>query len=228
MTRQRIYFDLFYVDCLTPELPNFNVSLPKYLMAIQQLVQSASSRLRRFFRRAQRMFLLLALVLGWCLSLGWGLSQVGISQPAERAIAATPPANTVEIGTVDVVPVQLQLGQRLYFQNCSGCHFAPPPEVMPLQSWAAILQTPQHYGTVITPLQDPARRIMWNYVRASSRSIVQNETVPSRFAQSRYLRALHPGVELPEPVSFGSCISCHPAAVDFNFRRLSPEWQARE
>ncbi|WP_225894679.1 diheme cytochrome c [Leptolyngbya sp. O-77] len=169
---------------------------------------------------------MLALVLGWSLSLGWGLSQVG--EETERAIAATPPANTVEIGTVDVVPTQLQLGQRLYFQNCSGCHFAPPPEVMPLQSWAAILQTPQHYGVVITPLQDPARRIMWNYVRASSRSIVQNETVPSRFAQSRYMRALHPGVELPEPLSFGSCISCHPAAIDFNFRRLSPEWQARE
>ncbi|HIK41651.1 MAG TPA: diheme cytochrome C [Thermoleptolyngbya sp. M55_K2018_002] len=197
-------------------------------MAIQQLLQSISSRSRRFLSRARRISLVLALALGWSLSLGWGLSQVGGAQEAERAIAATPPANTVEIGTVDVVPTQLQLGQRLYFQNCSGCHFAPPPEVMPLQSWAAILQTPQHYGTVITPLQDPARRIMWNYVRASSRSIVQNETVPSRFAQSRYMRALHPGVELPEPLSFGSCISCHPAAIDFNFRRLSPEWQARE
>lgn len=228
MTRQRICFDPVYVDCLTPRLPNSNFSLPKSLMAIQQLVQSASSRLRRFFYRARRTFLLLALILGWSLSLGWGLSQVGLSQETERAIAATPPANPVEIGTVDVVPTQLQLGQRLYFQNCSGCHFAPPPEVMPLQSWAAILQTPQHYGVVITPLQDPARRIMWSYVRASSRSIVQNETVPSRFAQSRYMRALHPGVELPEPLSFGSCISCHPAAIDFNFRRINPEWQARE
>jgi hypothetical protein len=188
----------------------------------QQFPQSVLFRLRRFFSRAKRTFLL-ALVLGWCLSLGWGLSQVGGSQGTERAIAATPVATAAEIGTVDVVPTQLQLGQRLYFQNCSGCHFAPPPEVMPLQSWAAILQTPQHYGTVITPLQDPARRIMWNYVRSFSRSIVQGETPPARFSQSRYLKALHPGVELPEPVSFGSCLSCHPSAVDFNFRRLSPE-----
>ncbi|GAB4138232.1 MAG: diheme cytochrome c [Cyanobacteria bacterium J069] len=162
-------------------------------------------------------------MLGWSLSLGWGLSQVSaqVSSPVSQgAIAATP-----EIGTVDLVPERLQLGQRLYLQNCSGCHFAPPPEVMPLQSWAAILQTPQHYGTLITPLQDPARLIMWNYVRASSRSIVQNETPPARFSQSRYMKALHPGVDLPEPASFGSCVTCHPAAVDFNFRRLSPEWQ---
>lgn len=164
-----------------------------------------------------RSFLLPLMVLCWSLTLGWGLAR-----------ATTPPGPTAPspnaIGTVDAVPQQFQLGQQVYLQNCASCHFAPPPAVLPTQSWAYILQNPQHYGVQITLLQDPARLLVWNYLRNYSRPTIQGETLPTRFEASRPFKALHPRVDLPSPVAFGSCITCHPAALEFNFRRLTPDW----
>jgi len=58
------------------------------------------------------------------------------------------------------------------------------------------------------------------------RSQAKEEETPYRVDDSRYFKALHPQVKLPRPVQITSCISCHPSAAQYNFRRLTPEWQS--
>lgn len=153
-------------------------------------------------------------ILLWSLVMGWLLAL------ATNAQSATP---TSEIGTVDVVPARYQLGQELYLENCSSCHIALPPAVLPTQSWKSLLEDSQHYGTNLKPLLDPTRNLVWRYLSTFSRSQLQNEETPYRVNNSRYFKALHPQVNLPRPVQLSGCISCHPSAKEYNFRRLSPE-----
>ncbi|MGL5805822.1 MAG: cytochrome C, partial [Xenococcaceae cyanobacterium] len=41
----------------------------------------------------------------------------------------------------------IQLGQELYLQNCSSCHIPIAAEVLPTDTWRALLSNPQkHYG----------------------------------------------------------------------------------
>jgi len=43
--------------------------------------------------------------------------------------------------------------------------------------------------------------------------------------ESRYFKALHPRIDLPPTLTAAGCISCHPGARDYNYRRLTPEWE---
>lgn len=168
---------------------------------------------------------LLLLLLMWSLILGWGLSQ-GLSaqtvpgDPGNQSVPAPDPA-----GLVDVVPDRYQLGQQFYLENCATCHIALPPQVMPTQTWASLLQDSQHYGATIQPLMEPALQITWDYVSTYSRPIIERERIPYRLAQSRYFKALHPNVEFTEPITPSGCAACHPAAAQFNFRQLTPNWE---
>ncbi|MGF1498119.1 MAG: hypothetical protein ACFB8W_15035 [Elainellaceae cyanobacterium] len=130
-----------------------------------------------------------------------------------------------DIGTVDAVPAQYQLGQKLYLESCATCHVGVPPEVLPRQTWEVILQDPAHYGVQLPPLVDPPRLLIWQYVQQFSRSLQEEEATPYRIRNSRFFKALHPRVEFSEPVQLGSCTTCHPSASAFNFRQLSPDWQ---
>ncbi|RCJ41109.1 cytochrome C [Nostoc minutum NIES-26] len=159
---------------------------------------------------------LILVILAWSLAMGWLLASV------TSAHSATP---TAEIGTVDVVPAQYQLGQELYLENCSTCHIALPPAVLPTQTWKNLLEDSQHYGAQLKPLVDPPRILVWRYLSTFSRTQLSDEATPYRVNNSRYFKALHPKVELPRPVQIGSCVSCHPNASEYNFRRLSPEWE---
>ncbi|MFN6568958.1 cytochrome C [Dendronalium sp. ChiSLP03b] len=159
---------------------------------------------------------LILVILAWSLAMGWLLASV------TSVHSATP---TAEIGTVDVVPAQYQLGQELYLENCSTCHIALPPAVLPTQTWKNLLEDSQHYGAQLKPLVDPPRILVWRYLSTFSRTQLSDEATPYRVNNSRYFKALHPKVELPRPVQIGSCVSCHPSASEYNFRRLSPEWE---
>ncbi len=176
----------------------------------QALRQSAEREFKRQF------FGLLLVIVTWSLAMGWLLALVTNAQ------SATPAA---EIGTVDVVPAQYQLGQELYLENCSTCHIALPPAVFPTQTWKNLLEDSQHYGTQLKPLVDPPRILVWKYLSTFSRVKLNDEEIPYRLNNSRYFKALHPEVKLPRPLEIGSCLSCHPSASDYNFRRLSPEWE---
>jgi Dihaem cytochrome c len=174
-----------------------------------------SNLLKRKSRQLKRRpFGLVLIILAWSLVMGWLLSS------ATSAYSAPP---TPEIGTVDVVPAQYQLGQELYLENCATCHIGIPPAVLPTKTWKNLLQDSQHYGVQLKPLIDPPRILVWRYLATFSRSQLLNEEIPYRLNKSRYFKALHPKVELPRPVQVGSCVSCHPSASDFNFRRLAPE-----
>ncbi|UKO98532.1 cytochrome C [Nostoc sp. UHCC 0870] len=153
-------------------------------------------------------------ILAWSLVMGWLLAL------ATSAQSATPVS---EIGTVDVVPARYQLGQELYLENCASCHIALPPAVLPTQTWKNLLEDSQHYGVTLQPLLDPSRTLVWRYLSTFSRSQLKDEATPYRVNNSRYFKALHPQVDLPRPSQISSCVSCHPSAKEYNFRRLSQD-----
>jgi hypothetical protein len=166
---------------------------------------------------------LLVIVLAWSLVMGWALS---LASHVQATTQAATPTTTNEIGTVDVVPAKHNLGKELYVENCATCHIAVPPEVLPTQTWKNLLLDTQHYGATLTPLVDPPRLLVWKYLSTFSRSQPQEESIPYRVQNSRYFKALHPDVKLPTSVQIGSCVSCHPSAKEFNFRRLSSQWES--
>ncbi|MUG99793.1 cytochrome C [Scytonema sp. UIC 10036] len=135
----------------------------------------------------------LLVILAWSLAMGWLLAM------ATHAQGKLPTSS--EVGTVDVVPAQQRLGQELYLENCSTCHIALPPAVLPTQTWKNLLEDSQHYGVQIKPLVDPPRILVWRYLSAFSRpQLLEDEQIPYRVGNSRYFRALHPQVKLPKPV----------------------------
>jgi hypothetical protein len=178
----------------------------RWLHLISQMIVNFVNRLGKKGGRRS----LSILLIGVCsLIVGIGLAQ----------------ANEPRLGTVDVVPDRHQLGQELYLENCATCHIGLPPAVFPSQTWLNLIQDPEHYGVEITPLLDPTRLVVWNYLRFFSRPILLEEAIPYRLTSSRYFKALHPKVELPNPLQMGSCVTCHPAAAQFNYRSLAPEWE---
>ncbi len=118
------------------------------------------------------------------------------------------------------------VGKEVYLQNCSGCHIPIPAEVLPLESWQEILQKPgRHYGTSLPELSNLNVRLIWTYLRKSSRPLLERELKPEFITQSRYFKALHPKVNLPQPVTHQSCILCHPGANQLDYISLSSEYE---
>lgn len=150
------------------------------------------------------------------------LSLVGGWVSARVASASVSPSLTV--ARVDVLPERLNLGEQVYLRECSSCHIAPSPAVMPTQSWATILVRSDHYGVEITPLRPPVLDLVWDYVQFSSRPIRSTEPTPTRINDSQYFRALHPRVESSQLFNLSSCLGCHPGVEQYNFRDLTPEW----
>ncbi|MGJ3252188.1 MAG: diheme cytochrome C [Elainellaceae cyanobacterium] len=167
----------------------------------------------RVGRRRSPLFLVLLIVL-WSALLGWGFAQATDLAPIQHA----------ETGAVDVIPEQYQLGHELYLENCATCHVGVPPQVFPRETWRQLLQDSQHYGVQIS-LVDPPRLLVWEYLQYFSRGLREDEAVPYRVNNSRYFKILHPNVELDRPTRLTTCITCHPAADQFNFRQLAPDWQ---
>ena len=173
---------------------------------------------RRLRRRSPLLLFLLLLL--WSIIIGWGLALITNAQPTNQNAASSE-----AIGTVDSVPQRYQLGQQVYLENCATCHIGVPPAVLPTQTWQRLLQDSQHYGAQLKPLVDPPRLLVWNYLRTFSRPLSKEEEIPYRIQESRYFKALHPKVKLPRPINLNSCATCHPGATEYNFRRLTPEWE---
>jgi len=192
---------------------------------LSRIVKQKSHQRRRQSRLLPRSgstrspLVLFLLLLLWSLAIGWGLALATNAQPTSQNSASE------AIATVDPVPQGYQLPQELYLENCASCHIAVPPAVLPTQTWQRLLLDSQHYGTQLKPLGDPSRLLVWNYLRTFSRPLNKDEETPYRVDESRYFKALHPKVKLPRPVQLSSCISCHPSANDYNFRRLTSEWE---
>jgi hypothetical protein len=184
----------------------------------QQYVEERGRRNRRM-NRSPAVLLLLLLV--WSICLGWGLSLIAGATVKPDIVAQAP---ATELGTVDPVSDRYQLGKELYLENCTSCHVALPPEVLPSETWRRLLLEPeQHYGQKLQPIIGPSLVLMWNYLGTYSRPEKPDEKLPYRVAESRYFKALHPRVEFSGPARPASCVSCHPAAAQYNYRRLTPE-----
>jgi hypothetical protein len=179
------------------------------------------SRIRRQ-KRGRSPATLLLILLVWSILMGWGLSlAVGATVKPEIVAQATS-----TIGTVDPIPERYQLGKELYLENCATCHIAIPPEVLPSESWRRLLLEPeQHYGKQLEPILGPSRLILWEYLKAFSRPLIEKEKIPFGVSESRFFKALHPRVKLPKPVRPASCVTCHPGVAQFNFRSLTAEWE---
>jgi Dihaem cytochrome c len=179
---------------------------------------------RKIYRQGRRsLVLILLLILFWSVSIGWHLAQATsvfapMTQFAQRDAADG-------IGTVDIIGDRYQLAQEIYLENCATCHIGVPPQVLPTETWRRLLQDSEHYGQQIRLLVDPSRLLVWNYLQTYSRLQPKNEEVPYRIANSRFFKALHPRVKVPESLNLSSCVTCHPGASKYNFRKLTPEWE---
>ncbi|WP_333192556.1 MULTISPECIES: diheme cytochrome C [unclassified Microcoleus] len=179
--------------------------------------------LKRRFRGWVRLYsTLLVLIIVCCTGGGWMAAQTaGSHTPALLAQIST----VEDIGTVDRIPEAYQLGQQLYLENCATCHIGLPPQVLPTETWRRLLQDPEHYGQTIKLLVDPPRLLVWNYLQTFSRPQAKDEELAYRVASSRYFKALHPKVKMSQPANLSSCVTCHPGASQYNFRKLTPEWE---
>ena len=127
--------------------------------------------------------------------------------------------------SLEPIPERFQAGRETYLESCSSCHIAIPPEVMPTETWRKILEKPQnHYGFSVN-LVSLNQILIWQYMKYYSRPLNQDEQVPQHLDESRYFKALHPAIPLPEPLTLKTCIICHPSANSFDFRDLSNQWQ---
>lgn len=119
------------------------------------------------------------------------------------------------------------IGRETYLEICSSCHIPVPAEVLPTESWREILTTTdKHYGVAINPPPlSLSIRLAWDYLQFASRPLLEDEPRPILVERSRFFKALHPQVELPEIVSLKTCIACHPSAQAFDYRQLAPQWE---
>lgn len=157
------------------------------------------------------LFLLISIII-LTFSLGWEIEKV-LSQNV------TPSLDQVLTNTMDPVAEKYQTGLSLYLENCSSCHLAIPPQVLPTQTWQRILERPQnHYGVSLQPLVPSFNMMMWDYLKAFSRPLLINESSVFYIQDSRYFKALHPQVDLPVNISTQTCLTCHSQGRNFNFR----------
>jgi hypothetical protein len=160
--------------------------------------------------------ILLFLIALTIIILGWQL---------EKAIAQHLPGSEIAQNQDN----NFQISRELYLENCASCHVPIPAEVLPTETWQQILENPQqHYGESLPRMISINTRLIWNYLRTFSRPLLPNETKPQYVTSSRYFRALHPQVNLPQPVTHQSCILCHPRAQQLNYRALSSEWEGSQ
>lgn len=140
-------------------------------------------------------------------------NQSSTQRTIQEAIANTP--------TIDVIPKRYEQSLEVYLANCSTCHLALPAELFPRQTWQRLLEsTNQHYGAQLPFISGIEVSLMWNYLGTFARNAAIEDRIPFQVRDSRFFKALHPGVKFPEPAKVTTCISCHPSAAEFNYRRL--------
>jgi len=146
--------------------------------------------------------------------------------PSETKFLYNPPAIAPnQAMSVDPVPTRYEPGFQAYLETCASCHIAVPPEVLPTESWREILRKPDnHFGVVIPNYNRLTQLLIWDYMSNFSRPLPPDSPIPIYAEKSRYFKALHPRVKMPEDLTAKTCISCHPNVKNFNFRTLTPEW----
>lgn len=116
-----------------------------------------------------------------------------------------------------------------YKQECSACHVAYPPGLLPASSWARVMSTlPRHYGTDAS-LDAPTVTAISTWLAANAGSGRRGgEAAPEdRITRSAWLVRKHDEVpaavwKRPAVKSPSNCAACHTGAEqgDFNEHRV--------
>lgn len=115
-----------------------------------------------------------------------------------------------------------RLARDLYLEKCATCHIPIPAEVLPTATWQKILENPNdHYGKSLPRLNRINLLLLWKYLRTYSRPLITGEQTPKYIKNSRYFKALHPQVNLPEKIDHQSCLACHSGARKLDYRTLN-------
>lgn len=147
---------------------------------------------------------------------------------------------------LDVAPVKNQL----YQNECSSCHFAYQPGLLPARSWRKIMSglddhfgdnaelMPKDYTAILTYLNENAADLSdYKRSRRISNSLAKNE-VPLRITETTYFKRKHRELPLsritnnPEIGGMSNCIACHTQAEKGSFNEheikipgLVGEWE---
>lgn len=135
------------------------------------------------------------------------------------------------VSTEDTMPLP---NNALYVKECSRCHLAYPPGLLPARSWENLLGNMQsHFGEQVT-LADTGAITAYVTTHAADRSssimagkIVQSlrsGEPPQRIVEIPFIRYEHEEIpqrlitENPQVKSLSHCASCHPRAQEGSFR----------
>lgn len=153
-------------------------------------------------QRVRPHFILLG-ILTFCLS---ALLGIGLARAIESPY-----------GMVDPIDTDHATSYATYVENCSTCHVALPAAVLPLNTWQTLITDTAHYGVTLTGITRFDQRLMLQYLETYSRRQEGRGAVPYRLQNSAYFQALHPNVELPQPLNLRSCVGCHQGANEQNY-----------
>ncbi len=125
---------------------------------------------------------------------------------------------TSPYGMVDPVGTEQTqtVGYQVYIKQCATCHVALPAAVLPTRTWQTLVADPAHYGVFLAPISRFDQQLMLQYLQTYSR-FSQGDRVPFRLQDSPYFQALHPNVNLPQPLNLRSCAGCHLGAAEQNY-----------
>ena len=111
-----------------------------------------------------------------------------------------------------------------YQQECSACHLAYPPGLLPAASWRRVMrELPQHFGSDASlDAQTVAQLTQWLEANARPARRTQDGPAPNRITQSAWF--VHEHDELPAGIwrrkaigSPANCMACHPQADQGRF-----------
>lgn len=112
-----------------------------------------------------------------------------------------------------------------YQQECSSCHIAYPPGMLPAASWQRLMDNlPRHYGTDAS-LDDASVKQLstWLAANAGTYKRVREQPPEDRITRSAWFERKHDEVpastwKRPAIKSAANCAACHPKSDqgDFN------------
>ncbi len=116
-----------------------------------------------------------------------------------------------------------------YQQECSSCHVAFPPTLMPAASWNRIMNTlPKHFGTDASLDAATLKELSgWVTAHAGTYKRVSEEPPQDRISRTAWFVRKHNEVssatwKIPAVKSAANCGACHTTADkgDFNERNI--------
>lgn len=125
------------------------------------------------------------------------------------------------LGTAFAADAQPASPAQTYRQECSGCHVAYPPRLLPAQSWERILSNLSHHFGTDASLDEPQVRAIGSWL--AQQSAAGAAPPEDRITRSRWF--LHEHDEVPAATwkrasirSPSNCAACHTRADqgDFN------------